>query len=158
MSRSLPISASPLLPPSAFLPISASQSLTAAIGLSHCPRASGAPLRAPARPTLYGAFLAPAPSTQARQTPSPCQGTMKSRCDPKAPRLPRRNQPFPTPSPGSPRTPPTPGCRSSSVATTLRKRGAKGAGAGYKSKKSNFGNRDITFQSLLQRDAATPPG
>lgn len=92
LSRSLPISVSSLPLPAASLPISASQSLPAAVGLPHCPRASGAPLGASRRPSLSRAFPALAPSARARQTPSPCQITMKSPCDPKAPCLPRRNR------------------------------------------------------------------
>ena len=102
LARSLPsfVSGSalpglPLPPPAASLPVSVPRSLPATVGLPLGPRASGAPLGASPSPRLSRAFPAPAPSAGAPQTPSPCQVTMKSPCDPKAPRIPRRNWAYP---------------------------------------------------------------
>ena len=97
-ASSLPRSAHPglpLPPPAAPLPVSAPRSLPATVGLLLGPRASGAPLGASPSPRLSRAFPAPAPSARAPQTPSPCQVTMKSPCDPKAPRIPHRNRAVP---------------------------------------------------------------
>lgn len=60
--------------PPASLPISASVS----VGLPHCPRAPGAPLRDSPPPSLSGSFPALAPSAQAWQVPVPCQVAMKT--------------------------------------------------------------------------------